>query len=214
MDVLLDHHLLRPHPAVPPDAVSAVTCGLSWRRAGDCVIDFIVAEPAEALSLPRAVRAARAEGLWQTTCFELFLKRPGEDGYLEFNFSPSGQWAAWTFEGYRRGRADLDMAAPIITTADPERYALAAEERGLALGLDPEVARILAQATAPEEGTVSQFALSVALSDPVLATQGPWLASLSAVIEEAHGAQSYWALVHPSDKPDFHHPDSFVLELP
>lgn len=37
---------------------------------------------------------------------------------------------------------------------------------------------------------------------------------LSAVIEEAGGRISYWALAHPSDKPDFHHPDSFVLELP
>ena len=37
---------------------------------------------------------------------------------------------------------------------------------------------------------------------------------LSAVIETTDGAMSYWALAHPSDKPDFHHPDSFVLELP
>ncbi|WP_296818858.1 DOMON-like domain-containing protein [Brevundimonas sp.] len=38
--------------------------------------------------------------------------------------------------------------------------------------------------------------------------------ALSAVIEAADGKMSYWALAHPSDKPDFHHPDSFVLELP
>jgi hypothetical protein len=37
---------------------------------------------------------------------------------------------------------------------------------------------------------------------------------LSAVIQTTDGAISYWALVHPSDKPDFHHPDSFVVELP
>lgn len=37
---------------------------------------------------------------------------------------------------------------------------------------------------------------------------------LSAVIEAVDGTFSYWALAHPSDKPDFHHPDSFVLELP
>lgn len=37
---------------------------------------------------------------------------------------------------------------------------------------------------------------------------------LSAVIERRDGAFSYWALAHPSAKPDFHHPDSFVLELP
>ncbi len=37
---------------------------------------------------------------------------------------------------------------------------------------------------------------------------------LSAVIEEIDGTITYWALAHPSDKPDFHHPDSFVLDLP
>ena len=30
---------------------------------------------------------------------------------------------------------------------------------------------------------------------------------LSAVIETTDGALSYWALAHPAEKPDFHHPD-------
>jgi len=38
--------------------------------------------------------------------------------------------------------------------------------------------------------------------------------AVSAVIEGQDGSKTYWALAHPSDKPDFHHPDSFVLELP
>lgn len=38
--------------------------------------------------------------------------------------------------------------------------------------------------------------------------------ALSALIEHRNGTKSYWALKHPSDKPDFHHPDCFVLELP
>ena len=38
--------------------------------------------------------------------------------------------------------------------------------------------------------------------------------ALSAVIEAVDGSKTYWALAHPSDKPDFHHPDSFVLDLP
>jgi len=38
--------------------------------------------------------------------------------------------------------------------------------------------------------------------------------ALSAVIETIDGAKTYWALAHPSDKPDFHHPDSFILDLP
>lgn len=37
--------------------------------------------------------------------------------------------------------------------------------------------------------------------------------ALSAVIEQADRSKSWWALVHPSDKPDFHHRDCFALQL-
>ena len=41
-----------------------------------------------------------------------------------------------------------------------------------------------------------------------------WQLGLSAVIEEAGGRKSYWALAHPPGKADFHHADCFALELP
>jgi len=47
-----------------------------------------------------------------------------------------------------------------------------------------------------------------------LPSNGPWRLGLSAVIEEAGGGRSYWALAHPPGKPDFHHSDCFALELP
>lgn len=37
--------------------------------------------------------------------------------------------------------------------------------------------------------------------------------STTAVIEDEHGALSYWALRHPSDRPDFHDPGGFALSL-
>ena len=36
---------------------------------------------------------------------------------------------------------------------------------------------------------------------------------LSAVLEHTDGSLSYWALGHPSGRPDFHHSDCFLLEL-
>lgn len=36
---------------------------------------------------------------------------------------------------------------------------------------------------------------------------------LSAVLEDLDGGLSYWALRHPPGKPDFHHPDTFALEI-
>jgi hypothetical protein len=37
--------------------------------------------------------------------------------------------------------------------------------------------------------------------------------ALSAVIEETDRRLSYWALVHPTEKPDFHHADGFALRI-
>jgi hypothetical protein len=37
---------------------------------------------------------------------------------------------------------------------------------------------------------------------------------LSAVIEEASGRKSYWALAHPPGEPDFHHKDCFAAQVP
>jgi hypothetical protein len=41
-----------------------------------------------------------------------------------------------------------------------------------------------------------------------------WDLGLSAVLEEKDGTKSYWALAHPSEKPDFHAPDCFAAKLP
>jgi hypothetical protein len=41
-----------------------------------------------------------------------------------------------------------------------------------------------------------------------------WRVGLTAVIEEAAGAKSYFALAHPSGKPDFHDSRGFALEVP
>lgn len=36
---------------------------------------------------------------------------------------------------------------------------------------------------------------------------------LNAVLEQANGELTYWALTHPAEKPDFHHRDGFILTL-
>lgn len=48
----------------------------------------------------------------------------------------------------------------------------------------------------------------------VIVADADWRLALSVVIEEASGHKSYWALAHPQGKPDFHHGDGFVLDLP
>lgn len=61
-----------------------------------------------------------------------------------------------------------------------------------------------------------EISISVAVDvSPIvlLKPEEPWRLGLSAVIEEADGTKSYWALAHPPGKPDFHHSDCFALEL-
>lgn len=58
---------------------------------------------------------------------------------------------------------------------------------------------------------------SFAIFDAAVPTAGvplpPCALGLSAVIEEEGGTISYWALVHPEGKPDFHHPACFAARL-
>lgn len=64
--------------------------------------------------IPDWTGEGRKDGLWQATCFELFLRHPEDQAYCEFNFSPSGRWAAYAFESYREGMADYAMPHPPV----------------------------------------------------------------------------------------------------
>ena len=207
---------LTPHPDTPPNAIGSVVCSVSWQGPGNWCFDYIVAEPPEALRLPAAVTPARADGLWQRTCFELFLRRPGHAGYWEFNFSPSGEWAAYRFDDYRAGMEELPVESPRITSTDPAQFATGMTAHLTALGIDAETAKMMAGMDVGGVGyaPASQYALNACLDDPALGGPGEWLAAITAVIEEADGTKSYWALRHPAGKPDFHHPDCLALELP
>jgi hypothetical protein len=61
--------------------------------------------------------------------------------------------------------------------------------------------------------TAGGFTLDATLDLALLQLPSPARLALAAVIEEASGRLSYWALAHPPGKPDFHHSDSFSLEI-
>lgn len=60
----------------------------------------------QALVVPAFAGKGRADELWRTTCFELFLMPGQGPAYCEFNLSPSERWAAYDFTGYREGMAE------------------------------------------------------------------------------------------------------------
>jgi hypothetical protein len=54
--------------------------------------------------------------------------------------------------------------------------------------------------------------LSAAVELPADLT-GDLRLGITAVVEDNRGQLGYWALRHPGERPDFHHPDSFGFEL-
>jgi hypothetical protein len=107
--------LLIPHPSTACPAVRGFEARARLTPEGALQLDYRVAGDIDRFSLPGPVPPRRADGLWRRTCLEAFLARPGHPGYLEFNFSPSGEWAAYRFAAYRAGMAEAGLAgAPAI----------------------------------------------------------------------------------------------------
>lgn len=107
---------LIPHPATPSsDPALKVWASVDYAGALGAVattnIWFGVGAPAERFVIATG-EPRRADELWRTTCFEAFLRAEGEDAYREWNFAPSGQWAAYDFTGYREGSANAEIAQP------------------------------------------------------------------------------------------------------
>lgn len=68
--------------------------------------------------------------------------------------------------------------------------------------------------TAPLEVTGQDRALRLAARVPLPAHRGePVSLSLTAVVEDATGTRSYWALRHPADHPDFHDRRGFAVSV-
>lgn len=64
--------------------------------------------------IPAPKASSQVDGLWEHTCFEAFLGATHSDAYREFNFSPSGQWAAYDFSAYRKQHSKSKVATPDI----------------------------------------------------------------------------------------------------
>jgi hypothetical protein len=101
-------------------------------------------------------------------------------------------------------------------TADPAQFAASMTAHLIEIGIEPELARsMIADGSPGLDGSgPSRFALSAVLQDSRLGARAPERMGLTAVIEEADGTRSFWALAHPPGEPDFHHPDCILLELP
>ena len=83
------------------------------RTRSSLALEYAIEGRIEELRIPAPGTPRFAERLWQHTCCEVFVARGGSPAYLEFNFSPSGDWAGYAFERYRSGAA-FDAPDPKI----------------------------------------------------------------------------------------------------
>ena len=173
---------LTPHPSAVPSPPFAVWASAERSAAfGETAtlnLWFEVSAPISRFVVPPlSVTPVRCDNLWRSTCFECFLKGDGEEAYQEWNFSPSGDWAAYDFTGRREGMGETPLA-------------------------NPPYIRI--------EDNLTWWSLGATFT---VEAGRRWALGLSAVIEEANGVRSYWALAHGGEKPDFHDPACFTGRL-
>jgi hypothetical protein len=184
---LLSTHPLICHPATPCAAVRGIEVELHWQAAPQPVLLLVytVRGDLSGLRIPAPTPLpARTDGLWQHTCFEAFVATDGAAAYREFNFAPSGDWAAYRFSDERV----RDAAAETADALTPPRIVTSRSRPADVFTLGAEI---------PAEW----------LPD---AADRPWQLGLTAVIESTDGRRAYWALHHPAPRPDFHHQGGWV----
>ena len=176
-------HVLTLHPDARCEAVTGIEVEVARPASRRLELRYVVIGELRDLSVPAVTAPNRADGLWRTTCFEAFVRRPSGETYREFNMSPSRQWACYRFDTYRAGMAPMGgVRSPGVDIVWTGR-------------------RLDVRAIWDLDGA------------PDLPGDGPWQVGLSAVIEEAGGRLSHWALAHPRGKADFHRAAGFALQL-
>jgi hypothetical protein len=167
------------HSRTPSGAVRGIDVVAGRARSGILTLTFALEGDLSRVCIPEPRPSRWVDGLWRHTCFEAFVMAGEGPAYSEFNLSPSGEWAVYSFSGYRDGgEAALEPVPKIAVRRSGDRVALDAQ-------LHPDC----------------------------LPPGRSLRLGLSAVVEDAHGVLSYWALRHPPGEPDFHHADAFALRV-
>jgi hypothetical protein len=152
---------LSPHPTTPCRVLRAIRVSVGRHRAV-LRLDYVLEGDTQALRIPAPRPPRAADELWKHTCCELFVARPGARDYREFNFSPSGEWAAYRFSSYREGRAAVDTLPTIAVERASSRFNLTARvsvgEEKVVLGLSAVIE--------DESGALSYWALRHAPGKP------------------------------------------------
>jgi hypothetical protein len=149
------------HPDTPTDAVSGMSARVRRSPGERLAVSYLVRGDLDRMRVPARRAPRAADRLWQHTCCELFVARKGEPAYHEYNFSPSGEWAAYAFDRYRERRSGETPPLP------PPRISVRARRGALELDASIDVdmpsgailALALAAVIEDSEGRLSYWAL-------------------------------------------------------
>jgi len=181
----IDTHqiFLSAHPTTQSDSIQRLEVKVAFPSPGFVTLGYTLAADMSRIRVGTEVAPGPADDLWKHTCFEAFIQPSGSNGYYEFNFSPTRQWAVYRFDSYRKGMTPMDLSSPpdISVRKSPDQL---------------ELQTIFPLPIAPGSGAARHTRLA-----------------LAAVVEEDNGRLCYWSGRHPDGKPDFHHSDSFAFEL-
>ncbi len=124
----------------------------------------------EQLRLPPPIsNPGRTDELWRHTCFEVFVAEHGSTAYREFNFSPSGEWAAYAFTACRAGMLPLALqrAPELRWQRTDSQLELIATLPAEALWPGEDALRIALSAVIEEQsGTITYWALKHPAGQP------------------------------------------------
>jgi hypothetical protein len=174
---------LQAHPTTPAGFVQRLEVTLS--AESDASLHFIYSLRGNLtdLDIPAAAAAQRTDELWRQTCFEAFLRPAGSQGYLELNFSPSSEWAAYSFSSYRKDMTSATLASQpaIVCEHDSQRLTLEARVT-LAQLISTDVQLALSAVLRARSGKISYWALRHAPGKPDFHHDASFVATL-------HGAR-------------------------
>jgi hypothetical protein len=155
--------LLRPHPASPPSPVRKIRVDAARLPDGRISLTYMAQGDLRRIRIPAERESARTDELWRSTCFEAFVRSPDAEAYVELNFSPSSEWAAYRFDGYRRGMRLAQIDMPVVKAMMAGNHL--AVVASVALGPLPELIPWetweigLSAVIEAEDGAVSHWAL-------------------------------------------------------
>lgn len=149
---------LTPHPSAPPKDIEGVSVSVERDDRTLNLIFGVDADPAT-LVLPAPAKPYRTDRLWESTCFELFIRGAG-NSYSEFNFAPSSQWAAYAFDEHREGMRPLAVDEPPSIWFTNEGNGILLGARISLLGMPARAQIGLSAIIHEQDGTKSYWALA------------------------------------------------------